>query len=201
MKKILAFTLALVMVMGLFAACGSKDKVQEPTAPSQSETTAPAVQQPGSALEILEKVWAQYGESERFPVVGGNMENAVMDAPGSYDLTYAENLPYNLLLPAEHIASVDEVASMIHAMNANTFTCGAFHLAEGVSAADFAAVMEEAVLGNMWMCGFPERLVICAIGEEYVVMAFGVNDAMTPFTTHFAAAYPEARTLCDTPIA
>ena len=37
----------------------------------------------------------------------------------------------------------DQVASMIHAMNANTFTCGVFHLVDGVSAETFAATMNE----------------------------------------------------------
>ena len=124
-----------------------------------------------------------------------------MDAPGNYDMAYAENMTYNLLVPAEQLTNVAEAASMIHMMNANTFTCGAFKLAEGVSAADFGAAMQAAVQGNMWMCGFPERLLIQSIGGSYVVVAFGINDAMTPFAAHLAEAYPNAETLADEPIA
>jgi formate hydrogenlyase subunit 3/multisubunit Na+/H+ antiporter MnhD subunit len=51
------------------------------------------------------------------------------------------------------------------------------------------------------MCGFPERLMIQSVGSEYVVVAFGINDAMTPFATHLAEAYPNAQTLADEPIA
>ena len=118
-----------------------------------------------------------------------------MAAPGNYDMAYAENLSYNLLVPADRIADVTEAASMIHMMNANTFTCGVLRLAEGTDAASFASAMEQAVQNNQWMCGFPETLVIGTIGAEYVLVAFGLNDTMTPFQTHLAAAYPGAEIL------
>jgi hypothetical protein len=193
MKKILSIVLALAMVLTM-AACGSADA--EPTTPAAAETAGPA-----SALELLENVWAQYGDEEKFPIIGGNIEANIMDAPGNYDMAYAENMTYNLLVPAEQIENVSEAASMIHMMNANTFTCGAFKLADGVSVEDFGAAMQAAVQGNMWMCGFPERLLIQSVGSEYVVVAFGINDAMTPFATHLAEAYPNAQTLADEPIA
>ena len=193
MKKFLSVVLALAMVLTM-AACGSADA--EPTTPAATEAAGPA-----SALEILENVWAKYGDVEKFSIIGGNIEANIMDAPGNYDMAYAENMTYNLLVPAEQIENVSEAASMIHMMNANTFTCGAFKLAEGVSAADFGTAMHDAIHANQWMCGFPERLLIQSIGGAYVVVAFGVNDAMTPFAAHLAEAYPNAQTLADEPIA
>ena len=193
MKQFITFTLSLILVISLVAGCGSTNK--------NETTTAPEAALPGSALEILETIWGSYGDDEKFSIMGGNMEAAVMDAPGSYDLTYAENLTYNLLVPADRIGDVDEVASMIHAMNANTFTCGVFHLVDGVSDETFGATMNQAIAGNMWMCGFPERQVIVSLEGGYVVIAFGVNDAMTPFFTHLQEAYPEATVLFDEPIA
>ena len=199
MKKFFALLLALTMVLSLFAACGKKS--DEPAGDPTTEATEPQAAAPASALEILENIWAKYGDDEKFAVMGGNMENAVMDGPGNYDLQYSENLPFNLLIPETEIANVDQVASMIHAMNANTFTCGVFHLVDGVSAETFAATMNQAIAGNIWMCGFPERQVIVAFPGGYVLTAFGVNDAMTPFFTHLQEAYPEADVLFDEPIA
>ena len=199
MKKFFALLLALTMVLSLFAACGKK--TDEPAGDPTTEATEPQAAAPASALEILENIWAKYGDDEKFAVMGGNMENAVMDGPGNYDLQYSENLPFNLLIPETEIANVDQVASMIHAMNANTFTCGVFHLVDGVSAETFAATMNQAIAGNMWLCGFPERQVIVAFPGGYVLTAFGVNDAMTPFFTHLQEAYPEANVLFDEPIA
>ena len=187
MKKLMLCILALALVL---AGCGN-------AAPAETETTAPAVEAPATALEILETVWASYGDDEKFAIVGGNIEAGIMDAPGNYDMAYAENMTYNLLVPAEQLANVAEAASMIHMMNANTFTCGVFRLAEGVSAADFGGAMKNAVLSNQWMCGFPDRLLISDIAGQYVLVAFGINDAMTPFANHLAESYPGAQTLAD----
>jgi hypothetical protein len=206
MKKIISLVLAGVLVLGL-AACGT-EKSAETTAPvvetteapvettvaPEVETEAPAVSSTGS-LAVLENIWAKYGEDEKFFVIGGNMEAPVDGAPGNYDMAYAENLTYNLLVPAEQLASIDEAATMIHAMNANTFTCGVVHMAEGADATTFGNTMRDAIQGNQWMCGFPETLTIAVIEGEYVLIAFGVNDAMTPFMNHFAEAYPEVQIL------
>lgn len=192
MKKILALLLAAVMVLSM-AACGNNANTDETQATEATETAA-------SALEVLETVWALYGEDEKFAVIGGNMESPVDGAPGNYDMAYAENLSYNLLVPADQLASVDEAATMIHMMNANTFTCGVVHLTEGTDVAAFANTMRDAVQGNQWMCGFPETLVIASIGN-YVLVAFGVNDAMNPFMTHFGEAYPNANVLFNEAIA
>ena len=193
MKKMFAMLMVLTVMLSLLAGCGSKE-------PVQTETTAPAVEVPGSALEILETIWAAYGDGEKFPVIGGNIEANIMDAPGNFDMAYAENLTWNLLVPEDRIADVTEAASMIHMMNANTFTCSAFRLAEGVTAADFGAAMKDAVLNNQWMCGFPEKLVIGSFGDSYVLVAFGVNDAMTPFETHLSEVYPGMETIANEPI-
>lgn len=185
MKKLMTITLALAMVLTLFAGCGKAEKPAE---------TVPAEPMPGSALEILETVWAQYGDDEKFSIVGGNIEANIMDAPGAVDMAYAGHLNYNLLVPENQNANITEAASMIHMMNANTFTCGVFKLT-GTTAADFGAAMHDAIQNNQWMCGFPDKMLITSFGDAYVLVAFGVNDAMTPFETHLQAAYPGLQTL------
>lgn len=191
MKKLLSAILVLTLVFGL-AACGGN---------SAEETQgADAQELPASALEILETVWADFAEEEKFPVIGGSMAAPVDNAPGSYDLA-DENISYQLLIPADQLGSVTEAASMIHMMNANTFTCAAYKLADGVTAAEFGAAMKDAVMNNQWMCGFPDSLLIRAFGDSYVVVAFGINDAMTPFDTHLTAAYPGMETIASESIA
>ena len=185
MKKFVSVLMALVMVLSL-AACGGNNNADASNNDTASATTV------ASALEVLETIWSKYGEDEKFAVIGGNMESPVDGAPGNYDMAYAENLTYNLLVPAESLASVDEAATMIHMMNANTFTSGVVHLTEGTDVAAFVQTMREAVQNNQWMCGFPETLVIAVIDNAYVLVAFGVNDAMTPFQTHLAEAFANA---------
>ena len=187
MKKLFALILAVAMVLSM-AACTKTDDNK-----NNDENNTDPVNVPASALEVLETIWGKMEAG--FPIIGGNMESPVDGAPGNYDMAHAENMTYNLLVPADQLTNITEAASAIHMMNANSFTSGVFHLAEGVTAADFAATMQSAVQNNQWMCGFPETLVIAAIGGEYVLVAFGVNDAMTPFQTALTAAYPEAEIL------
>ena len=190
MKKMISALLALVMVLSL-TACGAKN---EPAETVQIE----------SALSVLENTWAKFPEDEQFYVYGGDMETHTQKmeqdetyqmpvGPGAYDKTYGENLPYILLIPAEQIANVDEAATMIHGMLANNFTSGVVHLAEGTEVAAFTAAVHEAIKTNPWMCGFPEKELIADLGGNYVLIAFGVNDAMNPFQTHFVEAYPSAQ--------
>lgn len=190
MKKLLSVLLALSLVLTM-AACGGKKAEQ---------TTAPVVEAPASALEILETIWGSYAEEEKFAVIGGDMTNPVSDGPGAYDLA-DENISYTLLIPEAQLKNVTEAASMIHMMNANTFTCGVYRLAEGISPADFGAAMKDAVMNNQWMCGFPETLLIQNIADTYVLVAFGVNDAMNPFLNHLAQSYPAAENLVKESIA
>ena len=187
MKKLIAIVLTLVMVMAMFAGCG-KDK-------------APAadMEVPGSALEILENVWALYGEDEKFPVMGGDMVNMVDGAPGAYDVSDTESLSFQLLVPADQVANVTEAASLFHMMNLNNFTCGVFRVGENSDA--FAEAIYNAVKGNQWMCGFPDSVLVSVIGGEYVLMAFGINDAMDPFEAKLQEAYPAAQIVYNEAVA
>jgi hypothetical protein len=184
MKKFVSCLIALVMVLGM-CACGASE------APA---TESPMPAGPASALEVLENIWALYGDNEKFSVYGGNpkenYEDNIWDAPGSYDLT-DENMSFNLLIPADQIPNVDDVASMTHGMMANNFNSAVFHLTAGTDAKAFADSMYQAVSGNMWMCGMPERTIVATLGE-YVIMAYGVGDAMVSFETHLVEAYPDA---------
>ena len=196
MKKLIALLLALVLIMGL-VACGNKtpdepvndEPVNDTPVQDEPSQDEPVVTGPASALELLETVWALYGDDEKFPVFGGDGLNMVDGAPGVY--TDMEALQSQLLVPAEEQANVTEIASLFHGMMLNNFTCGAFKLAEGVDAAAFADTMHTAVTGNQWMCGFPEKVMIAVVGD-CVVMVFGLNDAVNPFEAKLTEAYPDA---------
>jgi len=176
MKKILAFVLAMIMVLS-FAACGNSEPAEGENA--NTEVTV------GSALEILETVWGKFGEDEKFFAMGGDYDNMVDNAPGA--VTNADYISGVLLVPAG--TEVIEAAGLVHGMNLNSFTAGAFKVSD---AAAFAETMHEAIASNQWMCGFPEKMVIATFGNEYVVAMFGLNDAINPFEEKLVAEYPEA---------
>ena len=188
MKKIIAMLLAVMLVVSM-AACGSKEEGGNNNA-AGTETETPT-----SALEILENVWASYTDDEKFPVFGGNAgDNMVDGAPGAFDVADTDGMTYTLLVPAEQTTFVDGAASLVHGMLANNFTCGVFHITGDTQA--FAEAMKTAVAGNRWMCGMPEKMLVATISGEYVVVAFGLNDAINPFQAKLAAAYPAMQQLC-----
>ena len=183
MKKIIALLLALTMLVA-FAGCNNT------TAPETTEDTE-AAPVAASALEILETVWGQFGDDEKFFAMGGDFDAMVDGAPGK--VTNTDFMTGNLIVPADQTANITDAAALTHGMNANTFTGAAYAVADSQA---FATAMQTAIQGNQWICGFPERLVIAEVGG-YVVVVFGHSDAVTPFQTKLTAAYPTTNVLVD----
>ena len=63
MKKLFALLLAAVMALSLVACGGNDTKTDEPSGDQAAEIT--------SALSLLETVWNDYSDDEKFSVVGG----------------------------------------------------------------------------------------------------------------------------------
>ena len=202
MKKIIALLLALTVVLGL-AACGNdtaKDTTPATTAPIETteapvetteeyveETMAPAAT--NGATDLINAIWNAIPDDNKFFAMGGDWNNVADNAAGVYGLEDQEAITATLLIPAEQIANVEEAASLLHAMMANNFTCGAFKVTGDKAA--FADAMHEAVANNRWMCGMPEKMIIAEIGE-YVLVCFGINDAINPFETALGTVYADA---------
>ena len=118
MKKFFALMLAAVMALSLVACGSSNDAKDDQSGDQPAEIT--------SALGILETAWNDYGDDEKFSVVGGETgENMVEDAPADYDLSDRATAEANLALP--ETAQVDQAATLSHALNPNTFTAAAYH--------------------------------------------------------------------------
>ena len=173
MKKTIAKLMALVMVAGtILTGCGSEGGNDS----SSSSSYAPA-----DAVTMLEEVWAAYGEDEKFFAMGGDYTTIVDGAPGAVDVSKAEDVDALLAVPADATAMTDDAASLIHSMNANTFTASAFHVTG--DAEEFTSLVQDNIANRQWMCGFPEELTISTVGE-YVVIAFGAADIMDVFVGH-----------------
>lgn len=180
MKKLLALVLSVVMVMSL-AACGSKGSSNG----SQSEIT-------DSPVEVLTKVWETYGEDEKFFAMGGDMNNIVDNAPGAYDIADAEGLDAILGYPQASVGMIDSAASLVHAMNANTFTAGAYNVTETDEVAMLISDIEDNISNRQWMCGFPDTLVVIQIGKNIVVTAFGEAGNIDNFKSKVLEVYEGA---------
>ena len=196
MKKGVSILLVAILALSL-AACGASNggdnNVDQPNNGTASVN---------SALELLTTVWNSYGEEDKFPAAGGDMseENMSMDGPGKYALDDASMLDNVLGFPAASVSKIDDAASLVHMMNANTFTCGAFHVANAADVDAVAAEVKDNIMNRQWICGFPDKLVIVNV-DGYIVAFFGATDLVDGFNAKLAAAYTSAKTVCDEPIA
>lgn len=184
MKRTLSLILALVMAVSLMA-CGKKDDGKANNADA-----------PADSLALLTKVWGSYTDDEKFPAAGGDYENPVEDAPGAVSIADADNLNYMLTLPVEDAGKIDGAASLSHMMNANTFTCGAFHVTSKDDVETVASDLRDAIQSKQWMCGFPDKLVIATLGN-YVVSVYGDEELVNTFRDKFTATYSDSTIAYD----
>ena len=193
MKKLLSIVLAAILTLSL-TACGGKENADNKPDSQQVSVS--------SALELLTTVWNSYTDDEKFPVMGGDMsdENMTADAPGKFGIDDTNALDTFLGFPASSGEQIDDAASLVHMLNANTFTCGAFHIKNQSDSAAITAAIKDNIMQRQWICGFPDKLVIVKI-DSYVVSFFGTTDLVDTFKTKLTAAYPSAETICDEPIA
>ena len=185
MKKVFAILLSAALLFSL-AACASKGN------------------EPGSStngvdpLTLLQTVWNSHSENEKFAVSGGDLspEHMKEDEPGVFSISDASELDRELGFPEAEVSNITAAASLVHMMNANTFTCGAFQLKDGVDAAALAKKVEQNIQSRQWMCGFPDKLVIASAGGCLVVL-FGAEDLPPIPTRPFWPTLPSHNALFE----
>lgn len=149
------------------------------------------------AVGVLNKILSLYDEDEKFPIVGGDTANSVTDAPGVHSMEDKESMNAMLHLPLDIVDRIDDVASMIHMMNANTFTGCAVHVKEGEDVKAVAEAIKTNIEGTQWICGFPSKLVIAEVSDNNLVYFFGEETIMETFDTKLREAYDGAKVLYE----
>lgn len=149
--------------------------------------------------DLLNSIYTSFAEDQKFPIGGGDSANLVMDAPGAFDITNVEELESSLGFPSSQAANIDGAASMIHMMNANTFTGAAYHLIDGADADAFAEAVKETVLAKQWICGMPDTLVILS-ADGYIITAYGNAELIENFKTTALSAVSGSEVILETPI-
>ena len=164
----------------------------KPETPAEDKPAAAA----DDALTILNAIWNTYSDEEKFPAAGGDSEHAVDGAPGSFDASNADSLSYQLTFPADDASLIDSAASLVHMMNLNTFTCGAFHVADANNVARLADDLRTTIQAKHWMCGFPDKLVIVTVGQS-VLSVYGNEELVNTFRDKLLTSYSAATAVYD----
>ena len=186
MKKIIVLMLTMALALGV-TACGGGNKGGAAVNDTEGK----------KAVDILNDVWAVYEEDEKFAIAGGDYENMVMDAPGAVNASDGETLDALLGFPAASADKIDDAASMMHMMNQNTFTAGVYHVTSADDVKTVAKALKENIMNRQWMCGFPDDLVICSVGADYVVAVFGAEEVVDDFEDNLEDVYKSTKTLYD----
>ena len=174
MRKRIAVLLLAVTMVFLSMGCGE-----------QKKESAYA-----QALDVLNAVVESYSADELFAMYGGDQENAVMDAPGTFDITKAEELKTVLGLPNSQLPVI-----------ANTFTGAAYRLKADTDLDAFAEAVRESVLATQWMCGIPDTLLMIDVDGTYVITAYGEAGIMDTFKNKALSALDGSEILLEESIA
>lgn len=204
MKKMIALLLVLTMALSL-AACSKSGSDTDNTETTPAETTpgetTPPESATASAVEVLQNIFNAYAEDARPPMAGGSGDTMNFEGPGAIAPTDTDTLMYSLLVPEAQLGCITDAASMMHMMNGNSLTVGAFKI-DGDETA-FVNAYKDVVLNNQWMCGFPEKVVFYSV-DGCILMAYGkagmadsTGDFLNPLADAIANAYPAAALITE----
>ncbi len=210
MKKTLLIILALMLTLALTACGGNGDmttpsvtnetnptetaKPTETSVPPTDPTDAQVGMANTEAAGILKNIWDSFDEGERFSAYGGTVEHSVENAPGDLDMQNTQELITKYMIPEAQLSNLEEGASLVHLMNSNIFTGGAFLLKTDADAKTVAKALRDNIQATQWICGHPDRLVIAQV-QEHLVMAFGEQELMQGFQAKLTQAYADAQVL------
>ncbi|MBR2414285.1 MAG: hypothetical protein IKB13_07265 [Clostridia bacterium] len=214
MKKLIAILLAALMV-ACFAACGATEDPTEPasdeivtdlvtdsnvtdgnattddvTEEITEEATEEIPADDSAAVAALSAVWNEVVADEALIAAFGATSSEEIAgyfmAPAVFDMIDLESVSATFQISADNAANVEEIAYVMHMMNANNLTAAAYVLAEGTDSVDFANSLKDDIAAAQWICGAPEQVVIAEV-EGAVIAAFGGADVITAFNTVLAA--------------
>ena len=205
MKKKIALLLLTVMTVSLIG-CGEKDttggnddatnndvvvedNVEDDTTEDDNTNDNGNVEIGEGAVGILQSIWSAYEEENKFAAGGGDSANMMMDEPGAFDVNNTEELDATLGFPTDYADKIDDAASLMHMMNANTFTAGAYHVSDAANQQTVVDSLKENIMNRQWMCGFPDTLIVAKVGGEYVVSAFGNAEIIENFKNKLSETF------------
>ena len=189
MKKLIALTLALLMLTMSFVACNKTETPAETTEAVENnqteapveETTEAVVELPyANALELLNIIFNGYNatatEDTMLYVAGGNINNfetTSMEGPAAFVALADEDYDQNLGIPASEVAKIESAASMFNMMNTNVFNSFAVQFKDGTDVDASIEAIKANILARQWICGSPEKLVIVKMPGNCIVAVWG----------------------------
>lgn len=173
-----------------------------PNPPSQDEQVEAAPRP--DPLQILQNIWDTYQYNyESFYTVGGDPGIHAEYAPSFYDKhAYYDNLLGTYKIPENWVNSADYVVTLTDGNVANDF-CSAVYLMNAYMSQsemeDFMNAMGQSLLDADWEGYTPDRILVCQLENQCVLVAFGTTERMLNLRDAAAEVY-NITTWFDMPI-
>ena len=148
-------------------------------------------------------IWSSFPENDKFAVSGGDENHMNMSGAGVFSITDAQLLDNVLGFPASKIDKINEAASLVHAMNQNTFTCAAYRFKNSNDMDAGIAAIKSNILARRWICGNPDKLLIISVPSNYVIAVWGIDEGtgnVTKFKEAAKSAVNGAQVIVEEPI-
>ncbi len=201
MRKKISILLVITMSFTMLVLTGcnnTKDNTNDSS--NMDDTSNPSAPSIESALAFYTEVWAAFSEDNKFSCIGGDVEHST-EGPGQFLLTEenADSFKYLILVTDELYDMLEnDVATLQHMMNTNTFSSAVAKLKDPGKASEFAKAYKTAIQGQQWMCGFPDKVVVISVGD-YVVMAYGLEENIENLVAACSAVEEQSTVLIDAP--
>ncbi len=207
MKKFIRM-LCLVMVAALlFPGCRSNvpQETDGSITPSDDASTNASLDQndqqnpqgQNSSVVILQKVWDQFGEEERFSTFGGDVELGITDNPGALNIQNVEELVARYQFPESQLGAIAEAGSMIHMMNSNLFTAAVVKLSADGDMKRLHEAWRDSIQQTRWIYKQPDKLLLADVDGTHMLMVYGNVDLMKAFSDKLMQQYPETKVLYE----
>ena len=199
MRKKISILLVIMMSFTMLVLTGcnnTKDNTNDSS--NMDDTSNPSAPSIESALAFYTEVWAAFSEDNKFSCIGGDVEHST-EGPGQFLLTEenADSFKYLILVTDELYDMLEnDVATLQHMMNTNTFSSAVAKLKDPGKASEFAEAYKTAIQGQQWMCGFPDKVVVISVGD-YVVMAYGLEENIENLVAACSAVEEQSTVLVD----
>ena len=215
MKKLLALTLALLMLAMSLVACQPSENGGESTPESTpaetpvetpAETPAPELAYK-SALELINQIYTSYNESAseetKLYVAGGNNNNfdtVNFEGPAAFIALEDGDYDMNLGYPVAEAAKIESAASMFNMMNVNVFNCYTIQFKSGTDVDAMIEAVKANILARQWICGAPEKLVMIKMPGDCILVVWGAvqfGGIVDPFAASIATLVEGATTVVE----
>lgn len=196
-RKFLLFCIIGSLLLSLVACTNQPVSNTENGKNTEVESESEKKVEIADANDILTKVWDTYEMedsdgnmyNDRFSIMGGHFESSVMDMPAKYDLTEVSDLEVMYCVPQNVVSMIDDGATMVHLMRANTFTAGVYHVTEKTNVESVVKAIKTQLSEKRWLDGVPDRHVIGVIDDQYVIAFWGTEEVVANFEKELKSIY------------